>query len=240
LLFSIASLAEVSVQHCPANSYPVKAHEQGAYFRSDGTHVSAGKKGAFCRKFSSTRKMWLSRLIDGKPRPWISTIEQAAQWKPDEKERLLDTLEELPVKLKELLPLKVFRLRSSEEPGNAASSGGGNLVLYDAAFAQSNNLAHVVAHEASHYLYLNLSRSLEADFLRVAKWKSNPKSPSQFESSRPTAQYIRPVGKQSPREDFSDCIATYVTQPDKLKKISPEIYNWVESTLGNVLDGKQK
>lgn len=170
--------------------------------------------------------IWNGRLLGGRPSSW-HLKEQTSAWTDEERERVLEVLGELPAILKDEGIDGIYRLKRAIIPENPASNNFSSVVLYDTAFEKDYNLAHVLAHELSHRLYGSLSKREKDSFRIAGKWKLTKKNT--YEVGRPQSEFLRPNGMLSPEEDFCDTIPTYFLQPNKLKILSPRLFNWVDN-----------
>src|SRR5258708_4497900 len=84
---------------CPINEHWVRPYHRRAYFRGDGTHVSAADVTGHCAKNQASYGTWKNKLSDGRPKNWHPKIEKSQRWTPEEKERVLEALDFLPEKL---------------------------------------------------------------------------------------------------------------------------------------------
>jgi len=241
LIWALAGGEIALTATCPIGQHWVSPHHRRAHHRGDGTFVSATDVKGHCRHNTSDYATWHPKLRNDRPRSWGPHKEDTSVWSVEETERILEVLEKIPALLKELGPEAIYRSRKSAVPGNPASTNFGSLVLYDSAFDSEFNLAHVVTHEFAHRLYESLSDFERGTFLSAAKWRTDQKRGKAFIAGRPEAEFIRRNGMLSPAEDFSDDVATYLHQPQKLKSISPGIYQWMEGHLKSKLGvGRKK
>ena len=146
-----ASNADAVSNTCPPGHHWVKEHHRRAYYRAEGTLVSAADVAAHCRKNPSGFHSWSGLLKEGRPPSWRRPNEQSKNWLVEETERMLEALGETPTILKEQGIDGFFRMAKADAPGNPASLRGTNVVVYDDAFEKEHVLAHVLAHE-QHFL----------------------------------------------------------------------------------------
>lgn len=155
--------------------------------------------------------------------------ERPANWIPEEIERVLEALSETPKLLKGLDINAIYRMKESVNPENPAANHGGDIVIYDAAFEPKYKLAHVLDHEMAHLLFGALSEREKKAFRDAAKWGLTESKT--FVPGRPEGQFLRKNGMLSPDEDFADSVTAYIHEPQKLKKVSPETFGWMERHL---------
>ena len=138
---------------CDANSYLVKAHNRRAYLRADGTKVSASHVDAYCKSRSAIYDAWISRF-GAKPPPGWPDGEKSKDWTDEERERILEILEELPSSLTSQPTKALLRFdKSKVSSANPGAFAANYIVLYDAAFSPHQKLVSILAHEFSHQLY---------------------------------------------------------------------------------------
>jgi hypothetical protein len=156
--------------------------------------------------------------------------EKTTDWTVEERERIFEALEETPSFLKDLDVDGLYRMRESTIPGNPGATWRDNVVLYDKAFDSDQVLTLILDHELAHRLASTLSIEELKSFRQAAKWRDMPDG--SFIADRRSEQFLRPNGRLSYMEDFCDDVAAYVQQPQKLRGISPEIFEWMERHLG--------
>lgn len=231
---NLFSAAQTKPQKCPLGEHWVSAHHRRAHFKSDGTFVSASDVSAHCRKNPGGYQVWNPKLFDGMPPYWRLRQEKPGRWTTEERERVLESLGETPLLLRNEKIGGIYRMKGSIFPGNPASNNYADIVLYDEAFGSKEGLTHVLNHELAHRLYQDMSDSERADFAKAAGWKLDPDAKS-LKPTRPLHEFIRENGRLNVVEDFADCIATYVHQPRKLQRTAQKIFTWIRQTFGNRL-----
>lgn len=101
---------------------------------------------AHCRKNQGSYEYWNPKLKSGFPEGWLRQDENSKPWTEEEKERVLEALESIPEYLWEKIE-GIYRMgKDSSGSGNPGASENGKIVLYDSAFSNKYNLAHVLAH----------------------------------------------------------------------------------------------
>ena len=131
---------------------------------------------------------------------------------------------------------------------DAFYSSEGEIVFISSAFNGDKSWASMVAvHELAHHLdfakssktYSGYSESPE--FLKLSGWKLEKKYETQngkkvlVESwKRPDDKgFVRDYAGSEPAEDFAEAVAYYVYEPDKLRDLDPEKYNFVKNKIFN-------
>ncbi|MBI4402627.1 MAG: hypothetical protein HY537_00610 [Deltaproteobacteria bacterium] len=225
--FSIFANA-ASPNGCGKGQHWVKPHPRRAYYRGDGTYVRATDVTGHCHANPPGYDVWNNKLMTGRPLSWHKE-EKTATWTDEERERILEALGDLPAALKDEGIDGIYRLMRAIDPANPASNNFNSIVVYDSAFNKDYNLAHVLGHELSHRLYGSLSEREKDSFRISGKWRLT--KPKTYEVGRPKNEFLRPNGMLSPEEDFCDIVPTYFLQPEKLKSLSPRVFNWVNNHI---------
>jgi hypothetical protein len=181
-----------------------------------------------CRKNFKDYEDWIPKLKNGTPSNWRIPNEEPSEWTPEELERIMEALNDTPEILKNFKINGLYRMKKSTLPGNPSSYKNDSIALYDSAFDKDYNLTHVLNHELGHKFYEMLTTRELQTFLKAGKW--NKKSDG-YESSRPKKQFLRNVDLLSPVEDFADSLTEYFHKPQNLKKVAPQIFNWMEKNI---------
>jgi len=231
-VFSLAS------EECPAGEHRVKSHPRRAYIRSDGRYVSATYVSGSCRKNPKGYDFWKPKLSEKRPGNWpdANKKEKSKAWTTEEAERVLEALADVP----EILWLdtikSIHRMDKSIIKNNFASGTPGNLVLYDNAFNEKQNLTRILVHEFAHEYYrakMNLSDQVEYNI--QADWRLDEShlwaGVKRWKTSR--SKFVEPDGSDSPEEDFANNLEYYFFNRTKLQFYSPGAYNWINMRLGD-------
>jgi hypothetical protein len=219
---------------CGANQYLVRAHFRRAYQRADGTFVSAATVESHCRDRSRIFEVWISKFTSDLPAGWPSK-ERAVSWTEEEKLRIIDALETLPDLLTSQSVRAVVRVRRSVEPHNPASiSDGGNLAIYDTAFAKDLRLARVLAHELSHRLFQSSEDTLQYSYRKATGWRLQEENRVLYRTRRKSG-FVESDGANSPEEDFANNVEYFLFDQEKLKAVLPAAEVWLQSTFGDKL-----
>lgn len=226
-------------EKCPKGQFFVRAHHRRAYVTSSGKHVRATHVKSHCKILSPSNEFWLPRLKDGMPPNWPHKGELPASWSAEQKERFLEAMEGLP-ELLEIGSIEgVYRLESSKDGGNPASHGDGMIVIYDNAFGPKRDLGRIVAHEAAHEMYDRLGEKDAYDYRKSTGWTMGLDGRKIYWEGRKSG-YIEEDGRLSPAEDYANNVEGYVYDPDRLKRTTPEAYNWIKRRHGDKLKPRGK
>jgi hypothetical protein len=186
----------------------------------------------FCGKPSPCAALG-TKLKDGRPKGWIPKIEKTKKWTPEERQRAIRALSSLPEEL-QVYVKGFYRMDASFLGDNPGEQKKGNIALYDSAFGDKYVLPQVMAHELSHSLYDRLLKKDRASFLDAADWRKSSRG-NQNRVGRPKETFIKPHGMDSPSEDFSIDIEYYLFDPERLKKVTPRVYDWIQTNYGSWL-----
>lgn len=234
VLLLFASLPSWASPNCPIGSHWVAAHFRRAYVRGDGKRFSATTVSAHCRTNPKGYDVWHSRLSNQRPRVWGYKYEKSKKWTTEEIERVLEALSELPEFLLNQEADSLYRMSGSEEPGNPATTNFKDTVLYDKAFAPDQNLARVIAHEQAHRLFDSLTEVERTGFKTAGEWVKVREGSREFEKpGRPASAFVQLDGQRSPSEDFANSVESFVFEKEKLKAVSPRVYDWINSKWGS-------
>ncbi|OFZ81783.1 MAG: hypothetical protein A2583_11140 [Bdellovibrionales bacterium RIFOXYD1_FULL_53_11] len=211
---------------CDKGRHHVASHPRSAYYRSDGTYVSAATVRSHCRDNQNGFEFWRDKIKTDRPDQWPYTEEKSKKWSVEEKEKLLDALGNLG-NLFNLDSIKgIFRLdRSIYYPNPASVSKDGKIVIYDSAFDAGRSLDGILTHEISHILYWNLGKSEKDAYLKIAGWEKSGNPNAQYIPTRDG--YVEPDGRLSPDEDFANNMEYLFSNPQKLREVSPKIFIWL-------------
>ncbi len=216
-------------QKCKTGEHEVQAHRERGFYHGNDKYQKPQEIKAHCEKNSSDYKTWRERLKIGRPVFWMFPKEKTAEWTPEELERVLIAVQETPDLLKREDIDGIYRMHQATDPANPASRRGVDVVLYDEAFSEDQNLTHVLDHELAHRLYGSLSDDERSDFAKAGEWKEES---GRMVPKRNEKGFVRMNGMLSPEEDFADDVTIHSQQPKKLKKTAPKVYQWMEKNIG--------
>ena len=216
---------------CIRNQYLVRGHHRRAYTRSDGTFVSAAKVKPYCKEKTKAYDYVETHLKQGLPLGWPHLSEKPKAWTQFEKERLIEIIEEIP----EILlnkDIDFFRAQKSKDFPNPASNTKGSIVLYDTAFNKGRSLGRIISHELAHQNFYDLSEVVRRDFRRVHGWRLELDSKGKIYWGGRQEGYIEDDGKTSDEEDYANNVEHYLYNPDKLKEVTPQGFQWIQKQFG--------
>lgn len=226
-----------TAQACPPGKHWVKAHQQRAYIRDDGTPVSSSYHKAGCRKNPESYATWNNRLKAGFPPKWEFKSEKSKNWTQDEKENVLDALSTLPsILLNENVP-GIYRLKTSAQLAeNPAANFQKQIALYDKAFSGKYDVARILAHELSHVFYQKMTTAEQVDYAKAAKWKATLWAGLRdIELTLNRKDFIEEDSQNNPEEDFTNNIEYFLFDSQTLKKKNPQLYDWISKKFGDKL-----
>jgi hypothetical protein len=230
VLFSFRIFSAES--NCPAGQYRVKEHRRSGYTKSNGIFVRPTIVKSHCKFLTKVTEYLERRFKNGIPSTWPHAKERPGSWTEEEKERLRETLEEIPYVLLSKKIDGFYRLKKSKDYPNPATSANGIIVLYDSAFTSSSLLGEIVVHELSYQNYLDLSEKERQDYRRATGWRLELKPDQKFYWEGRKDGYIEEDGDFSPEEDFANNLQHFLYSPDKLKKTTSEAYLWFHKRFG--------
>ncbi|UXR65838.1 hypothetical protein EZJ49_06200 [Bdellovibrio bacteriovorus] len=236
ILFYILALGffaspQVEAAQCAVNQYWVKPHYRRAYVRSDGKHFAATNVKGYCKERSVIYDSWSGRFKSQMPTDWPHTKESFKDWKIDEKERVLEILEKAPEELLSKNIIGIYRADKSRQEPNPATSADGVVVIYDSAFKKPYDLQRVLYHELAHQMYIDLSDKDAEDYRWSTSWWPVRDRKNTYVSR--SDGYVQDDGRDSPEEDYANNIEFYLVEPETLKKVTPNAYNWIKRRFGD-------
>jgi hypothetical protein len=178
---------------------------------------------------------WIKKIKPGMPARWEYRAERPGKWKDDEIERVLEALSALP---KALLAPSIGGLyrgaRSAQHDSNPAAGLEGHVVLYDAAFNESNVLARVIAHELAHEEFRQLPDSETISYLRENDWVQITNQITRKKTYVANRDgFVADDGQETPGEDFSNNIEFYLFESELLRRKTPSAYRWISRKFGD-------
>jgi hypothetical protein len=236
VFFEIIGATAALAQNCPGNAHWVRAYHRHAYYRASGVFVSAANVVAHCQQNSTAYDYLKSRINNGRPPNWPNKSENSVSWPPEEIERVVEALSELPQDLW-LSGLKgVYRMDKSKDFSNPASNTDGNIALYDEAFAPKRDrpLARIIAHEIAHKAYEDLSDEDKNAYRFATNWfNMGSDLRPDWRNRRTGSEFIRPEGKMNPEEAFAEDVEAYLFDRSLLKRRVPYADMWIKNHFGD-------
>lgn len=234
---AVSYATEKAMSNCPDGQHWVQAHIRKAYIRTDGTLVKATLVKAHCRENRKSDIFWKTKFKDKLPNDWPHKMEKPGHWTDEKKERVLEAFDDLPEVLWSSKIEGIYFGERSKDFPNPATSANKVIVLYDSAFSSKVNLTRILAHELAHQLYIDINREQRDGYRYASNWIAINKVKTLF---LPRAEgFVQDDGRESPAEDFANNIEWYLFQPEQLKRITPQAYNWIRLQFGDSLKLKR-
>ncbi len=226
------------INKCSAGEHFVNAHYRKSYIRTDGTKVSSANVKAHCQLNSKSYLSWNERISSNPSNLWLRKHEKAKKWTEEEKNRVLESLSDLPPAILTGSVRAIFRLeKSTIYDQNPAAGEAGEIAFYDLAFGPKENLTRIFAHELAHEVYRQLSNVEKDQYRKAADWLlvKNPQATLLYEliPNRDSDAYVANDGPESMTEDFSNNIEYFLFEPETLQKKTPKVYNWIKEKFGD-------
>ena len=109
----------------------------------------------------------------------------------------------------------------------------------DTAFIDGSRdyIHRLILHEKSHFLWSNVfSQNLRDEWIRLGKWFPNEDVSSGW-STRDNIHFVSPYAHDvNPNEDMAESLSHYVLNPEKLRSVAPEKFQFIEN---NIMKGRQ-
>lgn len=150
--------------------------------------------------------------------------EKSTSWTNEEKEKLQAVLGQLPDAFKKVAFKGFYRMQRSSAIGNPGSiaESGQEIVVYNSAFdGPGLSLDRIVAHELSHAIFLNFSKSEIKDYERSLGWSVASKGQAR------SGPFISSAARDNVDEDFANNIEYFLFAPEILKSKVPNAYSWI-------------
>lgn len=229
----------IQAQTCGQNQYVVKAHFRKAYTRTDGTSVRATNVKDHCRDKSIGFLFAENKFKNSLPEYWPHKQEKGKSWSIEERERLVEALDDIPNVLFSKQLVGFYRAERSKDFPNQATHGIGDdskvyIVLYDNAFSfkEKGALARILVHELAHQAYEELKESEQDDYRFVTNWLNVSKKSKKKRFLSREDGYVRDDGRVSPEEDFANNLEFFLFEPETLKRLTPHAHRWIGEHFG--------
>lgn len=220
---------------CPPGHYVVRGHPRSGSVRSDGAVVSPTTVNSYCKKYTYPYEYAQKRFKKGVPKDWPHGVEKPGVWTESQKEQISEAVEGLPEFLLSDRVEGFYRLKKSKDYPNPASHADGIIVIYDSAFTSLRGIKRILAHELIHQSYKDLSEKEQQDYRRVTGWHYKVEPDRQFYWAGRKDGYIADDGRISHEEDFANNLEHFLFDSDKLKKVTPNAYEWIKKKYGDKL-----
>ncbi len=227
-------------KNCPEGQYLVKGHHRRGYVRSDGMYVRATNVVAHCKSLTKAAEYLQNLFKNGVPSDWPHKMEKPVRWTEEEKERLVEALEELPEVLFSKKLKGVYRLQKSKDHPNPATSADGIIVLYDTSFDSPFGLGRILAHELLHQSFKDMPKKDQQDYHLATGWHLKLMPNRMIYWNGRQTGYVQDDGKNSFEEDYANNLEYYLYDSDKLKKVTPSAYQWIKRRFGQNFQLKRR
>jgi hypothetical protein len=192
--------------------------------------------GEFCNKTVGNCKLdeqWNVKIKTGRPISWDVKSEKEIDWSEAEKMKVRNVFSSFSSDFKDIGFEGAYRFKKSAQLGNPASSDGSSIVLYDLAFSSQYALERIIVHELGHIIFSRYkTSSMIRSYLKKSLWTLNAATDkSSVEYSTERRNFVEADGRDSPEEDFANNFEHYFFDPENLKKISPDIFNWMKEKI---------
>lgn len=156
-----------------------------------------------------------------------------------EKLEILAMFEELPNGMQKQDGLKylVRRINGQDNPvypGAAAIAWGSRSTIefMSKAFTEIEETRRLILHEKAHFLWFYaVEQSVKDAFADVGGWFLDPTKPSGWSTSNTTEAVSAYSHLLSPSEDFAECVAFYLTNPEALMSVSVRKYEFIRDRI---------
>ena len=103
--------------------------------------------------------------------------------------------------------------------------------------ASKSYIHRLILHEKSHFLWRNvMSKSLRQAWIDAAGWYQNDDDSDGW-SNKYTTGFVSPYAHAiNPNEDLAETFADYITNPNKVRNVSPEKYEFIRR---NIMHGSE-
>ncbi len=199
-----------------------------------GTYYCPDQCDALCKpraKCEAASKFWQSTLKEGSPKNWEQKGERARSWRKGEVDLTLAAISKIPQALWSKSLEGIYRKEKSVDYPNAASTLADSIVLYDTAFG-STKLERIIAHEFAHQYWVELSKRSQKNYMMVTGWTVPGEGRVGMRAIGRKSGYVEEDGVISPGEDFANNVEYYLSEPDKLKKVTPGAFEWIQQRFG--------
>ena len=128
---------------------------------------------------------------------------------------------------------------------NPASNGENVVVLYDTAFTakKDRSLARILAHELAHLKYRNFSFNQKEEYEKISGWETKidvTQERRPIYIIRRKSGFVEQDGKNSAEEDFCNNLEYFIFAPDRLKKETKPVFDWLNNRYGSKLRKEKK
>lgn len=159
----------------------------------------------------------------------------------EEKLEILGMFEELPEGFHKQEGLKylVRRINGQNNPVHPQAAAiawtqNNNIEFMEKAFngTDLSAIRRLILHEKTHFLWeYTFDDELKKDWIEIGGWFEDPTSPSGWSTSN-TTEFVSPYGHDNnPNEDMAESVAFYLENPDKLKSVSMQKFEFIRDRI---------
>ena len=100
-------------------------------------------------------------------------------------------------------------------------------------FKNRNEFQRIIFHEKAHFLWeYTLNWDLRAEWAKIGGWQKDPKHRFGWSNARSPNEFVTPYARsKNPNEDWSESVAYYLLQPDRLRSCSLPKYEFVDKVM---------
>lgn len=192
--------------------------------KREGHAISKHPRQEHCRERWKGADLHIRQFSDDPILGWGKKGESFKKWSRSEIQTILELLPKLPQWAK-VEQYTFRRAVKSIHQGNSATSEltKKTIVLYDNFFTYNDKLG-AIGHEASHFVYPELTDFDIAEFEKLSGWSIETKDRKVYVV--PPQNLLMPDSALNNEEDFTNHAEMYISNPEKLKKINPKMYEF--------------
>ena len=96
-----------------------------------------------------------------------------------------------------------------------------------------NEFQRIIFHEKAHFLWeYTLNWDLRAEWAKIGGWQKDEKNRFGWSNARSPNEFVTPYARsKNPNEDWSESVAYYLFQPDRLRSCSPPKYEFIDKVM---------
>lgn len=190
----------------------------------EGNTVSSHPRQEHCRERWKGADHHINQFKDDPILGWSKEGEVFKKWTRIEIQTVLQLLPRLPSWAR-IEQVNFRRAKTSVYKGNSATSEltKKTIVLYDNFFTLEDKLS-VIGHEASHFVFQELTTLDIVQFEKLSGWDIELKDRKVYIIAPKNP--IMPDSVNDKEEDFANHAEMYISNPNKLNKINPKMYEF--------------
>lgn len=189
-----------------------------------GHNVSKHSRKEHCRERWKGADRYIQQFKDDPIPGWDKKGEIFKKWSRAEIQAVLEVLPNLP-KWTQIENYTFRRADKSIHEGNPATSEltKKTIILYDI-FSTYKDKIGAIGHEASHFVFQELTYLEITEFEKLSGWEIVTKDRKVYVV--PPKNLLMPDSAINNEEDFTNHAEMYISDPVKLKKTNPKIYEF--------------